>query len=273
MHKLPITNIILFIITVFTTLAAGALQQGINPLEYPGSLWKGMPFSLTLLAILGAHEFGHYYMSKKHRMAVTLPYFIPAPSLIGTFGAFIRIESPITDRRTLIDIGATGPIVGMIVAIPVLIIGLFLSDLQVEVSDSGIRLGNSILFFIFSWIVYGPILENVNLVLHPVAFSGWIGLLVTCLNLLPVGQLDGGHVAYAILGPYQRIVSRSVLVILIILGVFGWKGWLVWAGLLYLMGINHPPVLYEGIPLDTSRKVIGWLTLALFILTFTPTPF
>ena len=270
---MPFLHIILFLLTLVCTLIAGTLQQGINPLEHPWLLWKGIPFSFTLLMILGAHEFGHYFISKKHNIDVTLPYFIPAPSFIGTFGAFIKMKSPIMDRRILLDVGASGPLAGMCVSVPVLLVGLYLSEIRYEAVETGFSLGSSIFFYLMSRIVHGSIPDNANLILHPIAFSGWIGLLVTCLNLLPVGQLDGGHVAYAIIGPKQRVVAKLVLVFLVALGVTGWNGWLVWAGILFIMGINHPPVVYDWIPLDRKRKVIGWITISAFVMTFTPVPF
>ena len=273
MHRFPFTNIILFLVTLFSTLVAGTLQQGINPLENPWSIWKGIPFSFTLLLILGAHEFGHYFMSRRHHIDVTLPYFIPAPSFIGTFGAFIKMKSPIMDRRILLDIGAAGPIAGLIVAVPVLLVGLYLSEVRVEAVESGMNLGSSLFFSLLSWLVHGSLPDEANLILHPVAFSGWIGLLVTSLNLLPVGQLDGGHVAYAVLGSKQRLVAKGVIAILVVVGIFGWIGWLVWAGIIIIMGVNHPPVIYDWIPLDKRRQYIGWITLAVFVLTFTPVPF
>ena len=272
-NKFPFVNILLFLLTLLTTLFAGTLQQGINPLEDPRSLWRGIPFSFTLLIILAAHEFGHYVMAKKHRIDVTLPYFIPAPSFIGTFGAFIKMKSPMLDRRMLLDVGAAGPLAGMIVAVPVLLMGLLLSEIRPGAAETGLSLGSSLFFSLMSWIVHGYLPDEVNLVLHPIAFSGWIGLLVTCLNLLPVGQLDGGHVAYAIFGPRQRVVAVIVVAVLILLGLTGWSGWLVWAAILLLMGTRHPRVVYEWIPLDDTRKVIGWVTLAIFVMTFTPTPF
>jgi membrane-associated protease RseP (regulator of RpoE activity) len=273
MQRFPFANVILFLVTLVSTLVAGSLQQGINLFEDPWSIWRGIPFSFTLLMILGAHEFGHYYMSRRHHIDVTLPYFIPAPSLIGTFGAFIKMKSPIMDRRILLDVGAAGPLAGLIVAVPVLLVGLYLSEIRVGSEETGMNLGASLFFSLLSWIVHGPIADTANLVLHPVAFSGWIGLLVTCLNLLPVGQLDGGHVAYAVLGSGQKLVAKGVIVILLLLGIFGWIGWLIWAGILIVMGTNHPPVLYDWIPLDRRRMKIGWITLAIFVLTFTPSPF
>ena len=273
MKKLPVLHIGLFLATLFCTLVAGTLQQGINPIDNPWLLWKGIPFSFTLLLILGAHELGHYFMSRKHHIDVTLPYFIPAPSLVGTFGAFIKMRSPIMDRRILLDVGAAGPLAGLCVTVPVLLVGLTLSEVKYETVEAGFNLGSSMLFSIMNWIIHGNMPDNANIILHPVAFSGWIGLLVTSLNLLPVGQLDGGHVAYAVIGAKQGLVAKVVLVILVILGVTGWVGWLVWAGILFFMGIYHPPVIYDWIPLDTKRKIFGWLTIAVFVITFTPVPF
>ena len=273
MRRLPVLHICLFLITLLCTLVAGTLQQGVNPMENPALLWKGIPFSFTLLMILGAHEFGHYFMSRKHHIDVTLPYFIPAPSLVGTFGAFIKMKSPIMDRRILLDVGAAGPVAGLCVTVPVLLVGLSLSEIKYEAVETGFSLGSSMLFYIMSWAVHGSLPDNANIILHPVGFSGWIGLLVTSLNLLPVGQLDGGHVAYAVIGPKQGLVAKAVLVILVVLGASGWIGWLVWAGILLFMGIYHPPVIYDWIPLDAKRKVIGWFTIAVFVMTFTPVPF
>ena len=272
-YKPLLIHITLFILTFISTLAAGSLQQGINPIEHPEQIWRGLPFSLTLLLILGAHEFGHYFVSRRHHIEVTLPYFIPAPSLVGTFGAFIKMKSPILDRRILLDVGAAGPLCGMIVAIPILLIGLYLSDIRPTPPESGITLGSSILFYIFTWIIYGSLPDTTGLILHPMAFSGWIGLLVTAINLIPVGQLDGGHVAYAVLGRKQHILSKLMVLSLVIMGLTGWSGWLIWAALLMIMGMRHPPVVYDWIPLDEKRKVIGWITLAVFVLTFTPVPF
>ena len=273
-RNIPYVNLVLFVVTLLTTVIAGALQQGINPLDQPGSLWKGIPFSFALLLILGTHELGHYFMSRKHHIDVTLPYFIPAPSFIGTFGAVIKMKSTILDRRTLLDVGAAGPLAGLIVAVPILIIGLALSEVVPYTGGEGIHLGSCILFSFLNWIVHGFLPENSSLILHPIAFSGWIGLLVTSLNLLPVGQLDGGHVAYAVFGSrQQQVVAKIFMVILLFLGLVGWTGWLVWFALLLFIGFRHPPVVYDWIPLDKKRKIVGWITLFVFIITFMPVPF
>ncbi|HPL62910.1 MAG: site-2 protease family protein [Syntrophales bacterium] len=272
-RKIPVLHILLFLLTVGATLVAGSLQQGADLLENPEDIWKGIPFSFTLILILGAHEFGHYFVSRMRGVRVTLPYFIPAPSIIGTFGAFIKMKSPIMDRRTLLDIGVAGPLSGLVVAVPVLFVGLILSEIVPAVPQAGLSLGSSLLFSCLNWIVHGSIPDQMDVMLHPIAFSGWIGLLVTSLNLLPVGQLDGGHVAYAIFGRRQRIVAVAIMLLLVILGMTEWPGWLFWAAFLLFIGVHHPPVIYDWIPLDGRRKKIGWLTLFLFAATFTPKPF
>ena len=266
-------NILLFIITMATTILAGALQEGVNPLKDPGEIPKGMPFSFALMGILMAHELGHYLIAKKHGLNVTLPYFIPAPSFIGTFGAFIKIRSAVRDRRMLLDVGAAGPLVGAIVSIPFLILGLRLSEIKIVQGEMGTHLGSSLFLSFLSWAVIGPLPDGYDIVLHPIGFAGWIGLLVTSLNLLPIGQLDGGHVVYALLGEKQNKISIIVFIAILAIGFFGWQGWLLWALLLVLMGFRHPPLVDGWVPLDRKRKIIGWLAVAIFILTFTPVPF
>jgi membrane-associated protease RseP (regulator of RpoE activity) len=272
-RKITSLHIFLFVATLVTTLIAGALQQGVNVLNDPLSIWQGIPFSFSLIIILGTHELGHYIMSRRHHVDVTLPYFIPAPSFIGTFGAVIKLKSPLYDRRTLLDIGVAGPFAGLIVAVPILAVGLSLSEIVPYSGEEGIRLGTCLLFSIMNWIINGPMPENASLMLHPVAFSGWIGLLVTALNLLPVGQLDGGHVAYAIFGRRQRVVARVFMAMLLFLGVLGWTGWFVWFALLLFIGIDHPPVTYGWIRLDGKRRLAGWIAIFVFAVTFMPAPF
>ena len=266
-------NIILFILTMGTTILAGALQEGVNPIKNPEQIFKGIPFSFSLMGILLAHELGHYLIAKKHGLNVTLPYFIPAPSFIGTFGAFIKMRSPVRDRQMLLDVGAAGPLVGVVVSIPFLILGFHLSEVKIVQGQMGTTLGSSLLLSLISWLVVGPVPEGYDIVIHPVGFAGWIGLLVTSLNLLPIGQLDGGHVAYALLGERQNKISKYVFLGLIGLGIFGWPGWLFWGAILFILGFRHPPPLEVWVPLDRKRKVIGWLAVAIFILTFIPVPF
>ena len=268
-----IWNLLLFFLTFMTTVLAGALQEGVNPVTNPGQIPKGFPFALALMGILLAHELGHYLVARRHGVDVTLPYFIPAPSFIGTFGAFIKMRSPARDPKMLLDIGAAGPLVGVVVSIPLVALGLSLSEVKQIEGQVGTSLGDSILLWLISRVVVGPIPPGYDVVIHPVGFAGWIGLLVTSLNLLPVGQLDGGHVVYALLGERQNRVSKFVFVGLLALGVLGWEGWLVWGVLLLIMGFRHPPPVEWWVPLDRKRKIIGWLTMAVFILTFIPVPF
>ena len=267
----------LLLATVVTTVIAGALQQGVNPLAAPGLLYKGIPFSFTLLLILGTHEMGHYLVSRWHHLDVTLPYFIPAPPIpfiIGTFGAFIRIRSPIKDKRALLDVGCAGPLTGVLVAIPVILVGLRLSTVTViGGGEESLTLGEPLLFKLLSWLALGPMTPEQNVILHPVAFAGWIGLLVTALNLLPVGQLDGGHVAYALFPEYHRYISLGVLGLLVVCGVLFWQGWLMWAALLAFLGWRHPPPYQFWVPLDRRRRVLGIITIVVFVLTFSPAPF
>jgi membrane-associated protease RseP (regulator of RpoE activity) len=270
--------LLLFIATVLTTLGAGSLMAGADPFADPSALLEGIPFSAALLAILGAHEFSHFAMSRRHGVQASLPLFIPAPSLAGTFGAVIRIESPIPDRRSLLEIGVAGPLAGFLVALPIAVAGLRLSHVVVHAAagsggtGAAIGLGDSLLFMLLERAVLGPLPEAASLLLHPVAFAAWIGFFVTAINLLPVGQLDGGHVLYALAGPRQTGISRMAVLALAPLG-FLWWGWFLWGAMLLLMGLRHPPVTYEGTPAGRYEKVLGALAAALLVLTFAPAPF
>lgn len=278
MKRLTPLHIILFFTTLFTTLLFGAAQQGVNPFE-DLNIFKGIPFSFTLLSILGSHELAHYLASRRHGVSATLPYFIPAPTLIGTFGAVIKMKSPINDRRSLLDIGASGPLSGFIIATVALIVGLGYSKVETHSPGSeldlghSLILGSSILFDTIVRVVLDINPKDYDIFLHPVAFAGWIGLFVTSLNLLPVGQLDGGHILFAISPVWHSLISKLIIPVLIILGFFGWLGWYMWAVLLIILGTKHPPLLYPFIPLDKRRRRIGWLCLFVFILTFSPVPF
>ncbi len=273
--KISRTHSVLFLLTVLTTLLAGALMEGANIFTDPLSIIQGIPFSFTLMLILGTHEFGHYYYAQKHRVDATLPYFIPAPTFIGTFGAFIKIKSPIYRKRALLQIGAAGPIAGFLVALPALIIGFYLSEV-VTITDpvSGISLGDSILVNIVSFMTHPGLQSHQDILLHPVAFAGWIGLLVTMLNLLPIGQLDGGHIAYAILGRNHEKVALLAFLALIPLSFLS-INWLVWGILIIVLmrTVKHPPVMDVDSPLSREDKWIGYVCLAIFILCFIPNPF
>ncbi len=272
-HKLTRLHVVLFVSTFITTLIAGAMLNGVVPWEEPGKIYLGLPFSLTLLLILMTHELSHYFMSRRHNVSATLPYFIPAPSIIGTFGAVIKMKPPIPDRRSLIDIGASGPIGGFIVAVIAVIIGLSLSTVKPAGElQGGISFGSSILFTFLSEIVLNIDPRQYDVLLHPVAFAGWIGLLVTSLNLLPIGQLDGGHIVYALFGEKHELISKSTIPVLIILGIIFWSGWIFWAVIMYFLGYRHPPVVYPYIELDRKRKLMGWACFIIFIITFMPAP-
>ena len=273
--KIPRINLILFLLTIFTTLLAGAIMEGVNPLQNPFGIITGWAFSVTLMLILGFHEFGHYYFARKHNVIATLPYFIPAPTFIGTFGAFIKIKSPIYRKDALLQIGAAGPIAGFLVAVPALIIGLSLSQV-VDISSAGIgiTLGDSILMKFLINVIFPSLGDAQDIVLHPIAFAGWIGLLVTMLNLLPIGQLDGGHIAYAMLGRKHAKVAKFALLALIPMGLLS-LNWLVWAALILVLmrTTKHPPVNDVDVPLSEKNKRIGYVCLAIFVLCFIPIPF
>ena len=268
-------HVILFVATVFTTLLAGALLEGANPLRNPASIAQGIPFSFTLMIILLTHEMGHYLTAKHYRVSATLPYFIPAPPipfLIGTFGAFIRMRSPILRKRAILEIGASGPIAGFVVAIVAVFIGLNLSEVVSESPPSTLKLGAPLAFnFLSSLLMEIP--EGSDVLLHPVAFAGWIGLFVTALNLIPIGQLDGGHVVYALLGERHKMVSIGMIGVLLLMGFIGWPGWYFWAFLTAILGVRHPPMVDPESVLGPKQKLIGWASLVIFVLTFTPNPF
>ena len=272
------THLVLFFLTIISTLIAGSIMQGGNPLSNPVDIIWGIPFSMTLMLILGCHEFGHYYYAVKHKVDATLPYFLPAPPylfIIGTFGAFIKIKSPIYKKDALLQIGAAGPIAGFVIAVPALIIGLLLSDV-IAINDQykGIILGDSLLMKIFTYIIFPDLSDGYDILLHPIAFAGWIGLLVTMLNLLPIGQLDGGHIAYAMLGNKQGLVGWISLGALFPLSFLS-LNWLVWGLLIFLLmrSAKHPPIQDILTPLSKKNKYIGYLCLLIFILCFIPTPF
>jgi membrane-associated protease RseP (regulator of RpoE activity) len=272
----------LFIATVFTTLWAGAYQANASPLrgvwrflmEEPQALWNGVPFAATLLGILVTHELGHFVLSRMHRVPASLPLFIPGPPhFIGTFGAIIRMRGPILSRKALFDIGVAGPLAGFVVAVATLVVGLGLSKIVVAERTYGLHLGEPLLLQVLSWLVLGPVPEGYDVVLHPVGFAAWFGLFVTSLNLIPIGQLDGGHVAYALWGDRQRTMALAIVPILLVLGFVGWQGWFVWAGLASLMGFTHPPVQDPQAILGRTRLWVGWGALVIFAITFAPIPF
>jgi membrane-associated protease RseP (regulator of RpoE activity) len=194
--------------------------------------------------------------------------------MIGTFGAVIRIKSPITTKRALVDIGAAGPLSGFVVAVVVTTVGLQLSAIEPSTGMTGaLGLGSSLLFKLLSYLTFGAMPDGYDVMLHPVAFAGWIGFFVTAMNLLPMGQLDGGHLVYALLGPRHRAFSIFMVAVLISLGLLTWPGWLIWAALITLIGMWHPPVTDQHVRLDPKRRLISVVTTIVFVLTFIPMPF
>lgn len=278
------TNIVLFVLTVLSTLAAGFMLSGsfpfvtFNPLLQPAKLLDGVPFAFTLLAILGTHEFGHYFTARHYGASVSLPFFIPAPPpifLFGTMGAVIRMRSPARDRNSLFDIAVAGPLAGLVVAIPALLLGLSWSRVGMVLPEhTGITFGDSILMRGLTWLVFGPIPQGMDVFVHPVALAGWVGLFVTALNLFPVGQLDGGRIVYALFGPWHRQVSIATFVALMALGaLFRSPNWIVFAGLiLLLMGFHHAPPLDDLTPISPRRYVLGVFCLILLVLLIPPVP-
>jgi len=269
-------HIILFLITFFTTSWAWVyFSQEANIFAEPSKIWLGLPFSIPLMTILLAHEMGHYIMSKRHNVESTLPYFIPFPNIIGTMGAVIKMKSQIPDREALIDIGMAGPLAGIVVTIPIMFIGLMMSNLTISIyseATGGIFLGESIIFVVFSWILYGRLPPNLHISLHPIAFAGWIGLLVTFMNLFPVSQLDGGHISYALFGRRHKVLGKITCIALLLMSIFYWP-WFIWMVFVLFIGLGHPPPIDDSGVISKKKRVLGYICLAIFLLTFVPRPF
>ena len=291
-------NVLLFALTFFSTLFVGSLYGGAAVTSFsdmfrPANLAGGLPFALTLLGILGVHEFGHYFAARYHRVAVSLPYFIPMPLGFGTLGAVIQMKEPVPDRRKLFDIGVAGPLAGLALAIPLLLIGLSGSPITVPEPSSGAMIeGNSILYYYAKIAVFGKALPNPitgeDVLMNQVTFAVWIGLLVTAINLLPVGQLDGGHVVYAVFGKYARYINVATLIFMATLAIagleplqrlapqlttIGYTGWFLWLALLIgLVGPFHPPALDDVSELGSNRRLLGYFVIFLFVMLFVPVP-
>jgi Zn-dependent protease len=284
--KLPparwVPNVLLLLLTIVTTTLMGAvMEQGEllvkNPMLFfqrPALILTGIPASLTIMSILGIHELGHYFMARRHGLETTLPYFIPVPFGFGTFGAIIRIRTPWQNRKALFDVGIAGPLAGLIVALPLFFLGLMISPHQLPIPE-GTPLGSPLLLRWMENAVYAirGIPEHHEIYVNAMTFAAWFGLVVTGFNLLPVGQLDGGHVAYAVLGRWARILGIVVLGTLVILGIWAWSGWYMWAAFIFLSGWQHPAPLNALAPLDRKRILLGLLAFVLIVLLFTPAPF
>jgi membrane-associated protease RseP (regulator of RpoE activity) len=291
---------LLFFLTLLSTLFCGGSFGG-ESRSLAETMVHGIPFAVPLLMILLSHEFGHYFAAMAHGVPASPPYFIPLPLFTGTMGAVIRMRGPMPTRRALVDIGAAGPIAGFVVAVPFLVWGLahshvvaakvpidpwpplapltwlrhWQSGLPILSSPSGVlEEGSSLLYSGVRRLTFGPLSATQDVEIHPTAFAAWFGLFVTTLNLLPIGQLDGGHVLYAVLGERARTIGRVVLMILVVLGLTCWLGWLVWALIGWrLIRTTHPPVQNTEEPLDGARRLTGWVSLAIFLVTFLPVPF
>jgi hypothetical protein len=271
----PAVNLLLFLATCVSTVWAGS--GTLNPFAEPTRLLAGVPFAFTLLSILGTHEFGHYFTARYYHASVSLPYFIPAPPpfIFGTLGAIIKMRSPARDRNSLFDIAVAGPLAGLVIAIPALLLGLSWSRvIPIPPGFGGLVFGDSILMRFLVYLTFGPIPPGTDILIHPVGLAGWVGLFVTALNLFPVGQLDGGRIAYALFGVRHRKVSMGAFVALLGLGALtGSPNWFVWAGLLFfLIGFHHSPPLNDLTPLSPGRRVLGVICLVLLVLLIPPVP-
>jgi hypothetical protein len=300
-------NILFFILTVISVMFAGAVSYAggyipSNLRDWPSFMLGGLSFAVALMTILLCHEFGHYLAGKFHKTVVTLPFFIPFPvSLFGTMGAFIQLKEPPKNRRILLDIGIAGPLAGIIVAIPILLLGLYLSPIEkipFQIPLGQIFEGNSILYLFLKFIAKGQLLPQpfnyatmnpfiywiryfftgtpipaggLDVILHPIAWAGWAGLLVTALNLIPAGQLDGGHIMYVLLGKHTSKLLPVILVALILLGTV-WEGWWFWALLIFFLGRYHAEPLDQITPLDSRRKILAIVGVIVFFLVFMPVP-
>jgi membrane-associated protease RseP (regulator of RpoE activity) len=237
--------------------------------RHPASLLSGLPFSLTLLIILLAHEFGHYLAAMYHRVDASLPYFLPSPFL-GTFGAFIRVRSPIYSKRVLFDIGAAGPLAGFVFLLPALSVGLAFSKVIPNIAHQGMmQFGAPGLEWLLERLIF-PGVPSADIYLHPVARAAWIGMFATALNLLPIGQLDGGHILYSFFPRRHRLISKLLCIALLPMGWF-WFGWLFWGLVLLWVGRRHPPI-YDDSELSAGRRKLGWIALVVFLLCFTWAP-
>jgi len=284
-------NILLFVLTVFSTFFVGInlsinykyaevfaqnseVSIDLEMLLDPQIILLSFIYAVVLLGILLGHELGHFLTCRYYKINATLPYFIPAPpTLIGTLGAFIKIKSPITRKQQLFDIGVAGPLIGFILSVPALVYGLSISKVVPTVSSQqGLVLGEPLVLKIIAGIFLENIPSNYDIFLHPVAFAGWVGILVTALNLFPVGQLDGGHVSYALIGAKSRKLARLFFGVFIVMGVIFWVGWFIWAFIILFLGLRHPRVLDEATPLSPGRKFIGYVVILIFILSFIPDP-
>lgn len=265
---------LLFLATLATTVAAGMVWEGLDPLARPELFYRGLPYAATLMAILLFHEMGHYLTARYYGMNVTLPYFIPSPILpVGTFGAFIRMKSPPMNRRVLLYVAAAGPIAGFCVALPAMFYGYSVSQVVTNSQVGfGFELGEPLLLQMISQAVVGPLQPETSVSLNSVGMAAWFGILVTMFNLLPMGQLDGGHIVYAFLGARARFVTWGLVGALVAMGVLFWEGWLVWALIGFFVSRRHPTVVDPYVTLDRRSQAVAGLAFVILVLCFMPLP-
>jgi len=284
-----IINLLLFFATILTTTLTGASLIWNNPFSSFENYLTGLPYAFALILFFSAHEMGHYYFARKHHIHATWPYFIPfyfeGLFHIGTFGAFIKIKSPIPNKKALLDVGIAGPIAGFIISLLLLYIGFsqlpnangvrsYVEQMHPweETGTGALTLGSSILFEFIRYIMGGTHLPMYEVYHFPFIFAGWVGLLATAINLIPVGQLDGGHISYALFGKDSRYISYASFLGVVILTIFH-IGWLIWVLLLlFLIRFKHPPTIDDNIELDDTRKKLAWLSYVIFLISFPPIP-
>jgi membrane-associated protease RseP (regulator of RpoE activity) len=246
---------------------------GLEAFTDPRIVRLSLIYAAVLIVILLGHEMGHYLTCRFYRIDATLPFFIPAPTLIGTMGAFIKIKSPITRRKQLFDIGVAGPLTGFLLSLPALIYGLSLSKVVPAVPrEDAMVFGEPLLLKLIVGLMFRGTPAQSDLFLHPVAFAGWVGILVTAFNLFPVGQLDGGHVSFALMGEKSKRLARLLLAVFVVMGIFFWIGWVVWTLVILLLGLKHPTVVNDPEGLSLSRRLVGALMVLIFLLSFIPAP-
>jgi len=270
-------NGVLLILTVLSLLYVGALQEAAME-DASGlslsSIWRGWPYALSVLAILGTHELGHYFAARYHHVAVTLPYFIPLPfGFFGTLGAFIQMREPVRNRKVLFDIGVAGPLAGFVLAVPILLVGLATSHVEPLPSETYILEGNSLLYALAKFVVFGRFLPNghEDVFINQVAKAGWTGLFITGLNLIPIGQLDGGHVVSTLLGRRAQKLYLPIVGVFLLLSFFN-SMWLLWTLLLFFLGRLYAMPLDTVTRLDPRRRWLAYAALLIFVLVFVPNP-
>lgn len=276
-------NLALLILTIMSLIYVGSeIQAGVDNRDVQDfadlQIWKGWPYALSMILILGAHELGHYFAARYYKVSVTLPYFIPMPlTFFGTLGAFIQLREPMKNRRALFDVGAAGPLAGLVFAVPILFLGLSTAKVSKLPTDESYAIeGNSIFYSVAKLAVFGRFLpdeeQNEDVFINQLAQAGWTGLLVTALNLIPLGQLDGGHVIYSVFGRRARHLFWPIVIFFTYLTIFVNQGWILWTLLLVPVGLVHARPLEDITPLDTKRRMIGYITLFIFVMIFVPNP-